>query len=69
MLSGTGDLKAAVPVKKWGIEDWEVDIELSKDAGRYICNETYYRTLEALQTHKFAILVSFSIFHRLNICP
>ena len=54
-ISGNGDLKAAVPVKKWGVEDWEVDIELSKDAGRYICNETYYRTLEALQTHKFAI--------------
>ena len=54
-LSGTGDLKAAAPVKKWGIEEWDIDIELSKDAGRYICNETYYRTLEALQTHKFAI--------------
>jgi len=54
-LSGIGDLNASVPVKKWGVDDWEINVELSKDAGRYICNETYYRTLEALQTHKFAI--------------
>ena len=55
ILSGMGSLKAAVPVKKWGVTDWETDVDLSMDAGRYICNETYYRTLEALQAHKFAI--------------
>ena len=54
-LSGVGDLKAAVPVKKWGIDDWDIDVDVSMNAGRYICNETYYRTLEALDTHKFAI--------------
>ena len=54
-LSGSGHLKAAVPVKKWGIHDWDTDVDLSMDAGQFICNETYYRTLEALDTHKFAI--------------
>ena len=55
VLSGTGDLKTAVPVKKWGINRWDTDVDMSMDAGRYICNETYYRTLEALNKHKFAI--------------
>jgi 8-oxo-dGTP diphosphatase len=54
-LSGSGDLHTPVPVKKWNIEQWDVDIELSLDAGQYICNETYYRTHEALNQHKFAI--------------
>ena len=54
-LSGTGDLATPLPIKKWNIDDWDFDVELSKDAGRYICNETYFRTLEALDKHKFAI--------------
>ena len=54
-LTGSGDLQTSVPVKKWGIDDWAVNLELSNDAGRYICNETYYRTLEALHAHRFAI--------------
>ena len=49
------DLQTPVPVKKWDFEQWEFDIELSMNAGQYICNETYYRTLEALNKHKFAI--------------
>lgn len=55
VLSGTGDLKTSVPVKKWGMDRWDTDVDMSMDAGRYICNETYYRTLEALNNHKFAI--------------
>ncbi len=55
VLSGDGDLQTPVPVKKWNIDDWNVEIELSLDAGQYICNETYYRTQEALNQHKFAI--------------
>ena len=55
VLSGTGDLATPLPIKKWNIDDWDFDVELSKDAGRFICNETYFRTLEALDKHKFAI--------------
>ncbi len=55
VLSGTGDLATPLPIKKWSLDDWDFDVELSKDAGRFICNETYFRTLEALDKHKFAI--------------
>ena len=54
-LSEMGNLLTSVPVRKWRIEGWGLDLELSMDAGTYICNETYYRTLEALDAHKFAI--------------
>ena len=55
VLSGTGDIATPLPIKKWKIGDWDFDVELSKDAGQFICNETYFRTLEALDKHKFAI--------------
>ena len=55
VLSGNGDQASPLPIKKWGIDEWSIDVELSKDAGRFICNETYFRTLQALDTHKFAI--------------
>ena len=55
VLSGNGDQASPLPIKKWGIDEWPIEVELSKDAGRFICNETYFRTLEALENHKFAI--------------
>ena len=55
MLSGNGDLHTPLPVKKWGLEEWDVGSELSYNAGTYICNETYFRTLESLNSHQFAI--------------
>jgi 8-oxo-dGTP diphosphatase len=54
-LSGLGNLDTPVPVKKWNVKNWDGEIELSFDAGEYICNETYFRTHEALNKHKFAI--------------
>ena len=54
-LSGMGNLPTSVPVKKWRLDDWEFDLDVSMDAGKYICNETYYRSLEALHQHQFAI--------------
>jgi 8-oxo-dGTP diphosphatase len=54
-LSGLGNLPTSVPVKKWRLDDWDIDLDLSMDAGKYICNETYYRSLEALHRHQFAI--------------
>ena len=55
VLSGTGDEATSLPIKKWGMDEWTIDVELSKDAGSFICNETYFRTLEALKIYKFAI--------------
>jgi pyrrolidone-carboxylate peptidase len=54
-LSGSGDIPTPVPVKKWSVEDWDIDVEISNDAGLFICNETYFRTLDALNAHQFAI--------------
>ena len=54
-LSGNGDLQNPLPIKKWGVNQWEFDVELSMNAGGFICNETYFRTLEALAQHQFAI--------------
>jgi 8-oxo-dGTP diphosphatase len=48
-ISGRGHLKTPVQVKRWDISSWNISPELSNDAGNYLCNETYYRTLDALQ--------------------
>jgi len=48
-ISGNGDLMTPVQVKRWDIDSWKIQPTLSTDAGRYLCNETYYRTLDALR--------------------
>jgi 8-oxo-dGTP diphosphatase len=45
-LSGEGDLQSTVYVKHW-FQSWQTDVEISTDAGAYLCNETLYRSLEA----------------------
>ena len=49
VLTGKGDLMTPVQVKRWNIGAWKIQPILSTDAGRFLCNETYYRTLEALR--------------------
>ena len=48
-IGGSGDLMTPVQVKRWNINSWKIKPKLSNDAGRYLCNETYYRTLDALR--------------------
>lgn len=48
-ISGKGDLATPVQVKRWDLDSWKIHPTLSTDAGRYLCNETYYRTLDALR--------------------
>lgn len=48
-LSGSGDLWSTAPIKTW-MQDWDIDATPSVDAGRFLCNETLYRTLEAIQS-------------------
>ena len=48
-LSGSGDLWSTAPIKTW-MQDWGIDATPSVDAGRFLCNETLYRTLEAIQS-------------------
>lgn len=45
LLSGKGDLRSTAPVKHW-LQTWKPEVELSENAGAYLCNETLYRTLE-----------------------
>tara|TARA_B100001175_G_scaffold306614_1_gene304917 strand:- start:560 stop:1603 length:1044 start_codon:yes stop_codon:yes gene_type:complete len=47
-ISGNGDLLTPVQVKRWNLQSWNIKPTLSSDAGTYLCNETYYRTLQAL---------------------
>ena len=68
-LSGTGDLKAAVPVKKWGVEDWEDDIELSKTQDDTFAMKPTIAHLRRFKPTNLQFLAFFSIFLRLNICP
>ena len=49
-ISGQGDIPVTVPVQSWMARGWPLECELSIDAGTYICNETLYRTLSALNT-------------------
>ena len=48
-LSGSGDLWSTAPIKTW-MQEWDIDATPSVDAGRFLCNETLYRTLEAIQS-------------------
>ena len=47
LLSGAGDLFSTAPIKTW-LQAWDVEAELSNDAGLFLCNETLYRTLESM---------------------
>ena len=45
-ISGKGDLFSVVELKSWNLNVLPGAPVLSSDAGTYLCNETYYRTLE-----------------------
>jgi len=48
-LTGTGDFSVSIPVESWMHLGWSTECELSNDAGTFLCNETFYRTLSALE--------------------
>ena len=54
-LSGQGDRPSTVPVKHW-FQSWQTDAETSTDAGAFLCNETLYRSLEAITDESIPIL-------------
>ncbi len=47
-ISGEGDLFSTINPDDWDIENMIDSPVISNDAGEYICNETLYRTLSAL---------------------
>ena len=47
-ITGQGDLSVTAPVQSWMTHGWPIECELSVDAGTFLCNETLYRTLSAL---------------------
>tara|TARA_X000001036_G_scaffold169291_1_gene160216 strand:- start:17188 stop:18357 length:1170 start_codon:yes stop_codon:yes gene_type:complete len=46
-----GDTGCWIDISSWKKQDFSCDFELSYDAGLFVCNETYYHTLHALQLH------------------
>ena len=47
---GLGDFQVNLPVNSWMNLPWAIDCEVSKDAGTFVCNETFYHSLKSLQT-------------------
>ena len=45
-ISGDGDLFSVVDLEGWNLKVLPSSPILSSDAGTYLCNETYYRTLQ-----------------------
>ena len=54
-ISGNGDLLTPVQVKRWNLQSWKIKPTLSSDAGTYLCNETYFRTLQALDASEVEV--------------
>ena len=52
-ITGLGNLAVTVSADGWMTVPWSIDCELSQDAGTYLCNETLYQTLHALNEISF----------------
>jgi len=50
VITGQGDFSVTAPAQSWMNQGWPTECELSVDAGTYLCNETLYRTLSALDS-------------------
>ena len=50
-VTGMGDVGARMDPSIWPADGFSSPVTLSHDAGAFICNETYHRTLLALHAH------------------
>ena len=50
-IDDRGDTGCWIDVNSWNKHRFSSDFEISYDAGLFVCNETYYHSLHALQTH------------------
>ena len=48
IYSDLGDFKSNLPVNSWMNLSWPIDCEISKDAGAFVCYETFYHSLHTL---------------------
>lgn len=64
VLTGDGHRGSWIDPSIWPEEALPLPFEISTDAGTYLCNETYYRTLEALisSPHKSRALPNPALF-------
>ena len=46
---GSDTLSSTSPLNRLAVEQLVTGVEFSDDAGSFVCNETYYRTLESIQ--------------------
>ena len=47
-ISGNGDLETSCELKRWDVSSWNIPTRISEDAGEFLCNEVYHRTLDSI---------------------
>ena len=50
--NGVDELVSTAPLNRLPLDQLCIDIEKSSDAGSFVCNETYFRTLDAIQSNE-----------------
>ncbi len=68
-LSGFGNLPTSVPVKKWRLDDWDIDLDLSMDAGSTFATKHTIVHLKHFIDINLPFHASSSICLQPNICP
>ena len=47
-ISSNGDLETSCELKRWDVASWNIPTRISEDAGEFLCNEVYHRTLNSI---------------------
>ena len=47
-ISGNGNLQTSSELKRWDVSSWHIPTRISEDAGEFLCNEVYHRSLNAI---------------------
>lgn len=50
-ITGAGDLSTSCELKRWRVSTWNIPTRISHDAGEFLCNEVYHRTLASIEKY------------------